>query len=196
MSWFVDNLPEVQRRAKRIASCAVRRGCFPQGDREDIAQALLIDAWERMKYFDPSRSLPTTFTEMVMTRCSLRMLEQRRAEKRGSRFRHDLLEVIESPETRSSYRSRPATCRHINAQSVVDLRCDVERVMATLHPDLADVAKGLMSSSKTSVARTLRLSLSTLHRRVAMIRVTFEQYGFGPPDRKDGRNHVRSQTSS
>jgi AcrR family transcriptional regulator len=58
-----------------------------------------------------------------------------------------------------------------------EMRADVERVIASLSPDLASVAELLMSMGVVEVARRLKVSRATVYRRIGHIREVFHAAG-------------------
>jgi RNA polymerase sigma-70 factor (ECF subfamily) len=169
----------------KAAGLAGRYG-FSHSDRDDIRQELLLDCFVRLRRFDPAKSGRGTFVHRVATHRIATLLEAQRAECRDYRRCRDSLndrvrfadEPIELGETISVDDREARIARSVlSPLERTELQIDVARVISRLPAELTAVAVLLQSVSVVEAAQRLRVSRSTLCRRVASIRGVFAAAG-------------------
>ncbi len=171
--------PEINRAAYRL-----RRHGYT---REDVQQEFALH-WVRCGFrVDTHRSSVQTFATCLCRRRAFSLLETATAAKRGGGMIYNFSELpffdshgrpVERPENVSQDTHELRLRGRSRAQHEADdLRLDIARVLATLPPRLAVVARGLMFHSPTEVARMLDLSRATVNRRIAEVRDIFAAAG-------------------
>lgn len=164
-------------------------GGFSRSDRPDIEQELRIALLERIDKFDPQRGHWNVFACTIVERTIATMFTPRRAAERTRKFEADSLSTLIAAEDQvetmlgqlvtaeeQARLSGRAVRHHVDE---VDLAADVATVLASLPPELRDVAERLQSTNPTALARELNIPRRTLRDWMATIREAFERAGFG-----------------
>jgi hypothetical protein len=173
---------------RRVAAQYSRRLPPHAGTWEDISQDLLVHCLERIGKYDPTRAALPTFVDRIIKNKVASTIEHMLAQKRGAGAPEQSLsepvavgqsgETVERGETISEgayymkigRRSRPDA-------EIVELQIDVARVVASLPPHLASLARRLAWESVVAAARSTGVSRATAHRNLDVVRAAFVQAG-------------------
>lgn len=154
----------------------------------DVRQEFTLSCISQFDRYEPARSSPATFASHTCRQRTLQIIEPALAAKRNGGvvpqslsapigknedIRTELGDIISDDDVavRSGRRSRPT-------RDLLALRLDVDRVIRGLSIELADVARLLAAGATIeNLAKSLRISRSTAHRRVAQIRSAFYAAG-------------------
>ena len=183
------NLPTAV--TKAIRHLAFRAGSRLQRfghSRQDLEQELVHHYLRHRHQHDSTRASAATFATHVCRNCVIGMLTAALAEKRGAGTTVGSLsepvaigqagETIEcgAAISENSYymklgrRSRPDV-------ETVELQIDVARVVASLPPHLANLARRLALESVVEAAKSTGVSRATAHRNLDAVRTAFVQAG-------------------
>lgn len=154
--------PLARRAAQVRATAAVRSGAVPSFDREDLEQEGLVACWRALPRFDPTRASLRTFVERVVVAHLTSLYRARRCRPRLQPLGHD------------QYRAADGWARGI------ELRSDVQRVLAALQDGDRQVALALMAHTPAEASRHLGIARSTVYARLQHIREVFQAAGLGP----------------
>jgi RNA polymerase sigma-70 factor (ECF subfamily) len=152
--------------AHRKALSAVGRCGIVPDELEDVESELLLDFYQRLARFDRRRASLATFAWRIMDRKLLGILRHGLAQRR-------VTSIFTEP--------LPEDGLHLTSPTPQwELRLDVERVLATLPPPLAELARALCWMSPTEASRFLGRARTTLYGRIAKLRAAFVEAGIGP----------------
>ena len=154
---------------------------YTAADCEDLQQEAALALHQRFRRYDSMRSSHRTFAQRVVNHHFANLIAERRAGRRDYRACMRSLEEPDGQDRRTcfgetlsgdDYQSR------MRRQSMLwprrlELQADVERAIASMQTELASVARLLMSMNVSDVARHLKLSRATVHRRIGDIRAVF-----------------------
>ena len=158
---FAKAYPLARRVAEVRSAAAMSMSAPVVADREDLEQEAMVGLWRALPQFDSSRASLRTFVERVIaTRIASAMRSQRSLRR---------LPAYDTPPHDLS--QPPAS---------VELRSDVERVLAELSDGDRRLALLLIDHTPTEASRQLRISRSTVYERIRRIRVAFIDAGLGP----------------
>lgn len=148
----------------------VGKAGYTPDDIKDIEQDLTQDLLERLPKFDPAKASINTFADRVVGRRICNLTRDRQADMRD--WRREAFSLDEEIET-----DEGSTARHeFFSQDKVDLRTgrydrsateranlqmDMEAVLASLTPELRQVADMLRTQSVAEVARELGIPRGT-----------------------------------
>jgi RNA polymerase sigma-70 factor (ECF subfamily) len=158
---FNDAYPLARRAAQVHAAAAVTSAALADEDRRDLEQEGLLAFWRSLPYFEPSKASIRTFAERVVANKIQSESRARRANRR-------------TPVSMKV----PSYSEHLGAS--VELRIDVERVVAGLADAERRLALLLADYSPAEASRILRKSRSTVYERIRRIRVAFSVAGLAP----------------
>ncbi len=144
----------------------VGRYGFTESDREDIEQELTLALLERWPQYDPARSKPCTFVAKIVDHKVADLVKRQRQERR---FR-------ESIDLSHADRLTETTCP--SHEEEVDLRLDVETVLASLPPNYRELCERLKHESLLAASEHMGVPESTLRFWLTKIRQAFEDAGF------------------
>jgi RNA polymerase sigma-70 factor, ECF subfamily len=160
---------------------------FTANDSEDIEQELLLGCFRKLPRWDASRSCRRTFLRRVVNNRIATLVEEQMAGCRDYRVCGISLndpvefatgESVELGEAVSADDHEARTGRSaLSSCERVELRIDIASVISRMPPQLATLASLLKAVSVVEAGRRLRLSRSTVYRRVAEIREAFERAG-------------------
>lgn len=159
---FEQVYPIALRAARVRATAAVVNGGVPIAGREDLEQESLTACWRALGRFDPARASLRTFIERVI---ATRLASMIRTARRGP----ELLSL-------KSASAQPADF----SAAGLDLRADVERVLASLGCEDRQLALLLYDHSPAEIGRLLGIPRSTMHDRIVRLRRRFVKAGLGP----------------
>lgn len=165
-------------------------GGFSCSDRPDLEQELRIALIERIDKFDPQRGHWNVFVCTIIERAIASMFTRRRVAERMQAVETESLSSLVAADDQvetmlgqlvtaeqQARVSDRAVRHHVDE---VDTVADVETVIASLPPHLREVARRLMTTSPTALARELKVPRRTLRDWIAEIREAFAQAGVGP----------------
>ena len=173
----------IRRKAKQL----VGRAGFTVSDRPDIEQELHLDLVRRLPKLDESRAKRTTFIRHVVeNRVPSPLAERTAASRDHRRCTTSLDEPIEGDGCdsfgdtldESAIHQRGGPTDRDEAERL-DLRLDVERVLALLPDDARRLAAELMAHSTSEVARRRGVPHSSLRYRIGRLRTECERAGLG-----------------
>jgi RNA polymerase sigma factor (sigma-70 family) len=150
------------RRAAEVRSAAVMSSNDPIiVDREDLEQEAMVGLWRALSQFDSSRASLRTFVERVI---ATKIASALRAQR--------VLRRVPASGGQPLCLGQPTLS--------VDLRRDVERVLAVLSDGDRRLAVLLGEHTPTEASRKLRVSRSTVYEGIRRIRIAFVDAGLGP----------------
>ena len=167
----------------------VGKADFTADDFEDIKQDMLLDLLERLAKYDPGKSNFKLFVTCVIDRKGKNLIRYRESEKRDYRredcsLNEDVM-VADSDEPvqrlatidqddhdiRTGKYGRPAAER-------IQLRLDIEAVVAGMPPELRKAAELLQTQTVTQVARALGVPRTTFYdKHLRLLREAFSAKG-------------------
>ena len=166
----------------------VGRAGYTEDDRPDIEGDLTLDLLRRLPKFDPSRASRNTFIARVVEHGVARLIERREAPMRDARrCTASLNDRIEDDEGKSVERGdlidqdsylestgQPA----VPLADRVALRVDVDRVLATLTPEMRDLwERRAEGQTFTEISRETGIPRGTLYERMKQLRKLVEDAG-------------------
>ena len=174
----------IKHRARQL----VGRAGYTEDDRPDIEGDLTLDLLRRLPKFDPSRASFHTFVDRVVEHGVARLIERRKAPMRdyrrevaslNDRIEDDEGERIErgdlvDQDTYLESMGQPA----MPLADHVALRVDLDRVLATLPPELRDLwERRAEGQSITDISRETGIPRGTLYERMKELRKLVEDAG-------------------
>ncbi len=189
---FDANVPELDDYAvqliKHKARQLVGRVGYTKNDREDIEQDLTVDLLHRLPRFDSTKATRNTFIARVVEHGVARLIERREAMMRdyrlciGSLNDHVVIgedEHIERGDllNRDTYMESVGNPVMSLAERVA-LRVDLERLLATLPPELRDLwARVEGGQNFTDISQETGIPRGTLYDRMKKLRKLAEDAG-------------------
>jgi RNA polymerase sigma-70 factor (ECF subfamily) len=152
----------VRRKARQL----VGKAGLTHRDRRDVEQELSLRLLYALEAFDPRRGPPGPFAARVLDRLGAKLLRERRATKRGLGRVASWIGALDVADPAGE-----ARCERVG------MAADVEAVLASLPPDLRDLARRLGCEPLAAVARELGVPRTTLQGHVRRIRQRFEDAG-------------------
>lgn len=171
----------IRRKARQL----VGRAGFSRSDGEDIEQELRLKLIKHLSAFDPEQGTRRAFVATVVERCAATLLRDKSAEKRDHR-RVCSLNIIIAEEGGPVEWGETIGLREHNARRGVQPRDDLELaqvltdvadVIASMPPELRDLAESLKVGSLSQIARRMGVPRTTLNESVRRIRRRFERAG-------------------
>jgi DNA-directed RNA polymerase specialized sigma24 family protein len=160
---------------------------FARHDDEDIQQDLLLDYLRRSRSFESHRCSRRTFGQRVINNRVATLIEAQKAACRDHRVQRISLDQSPDDQTDSNlprldqilFRvAKP--CSQRSADSQLNLRLDVERILIRLPSALVSICRLVMAcDSAMDVAATAGISRATLYRRLGQVRAAFAEAGLG-----------------
>jgi len=166
----------------------VGRAGYTEDDRPDIEQDLTLDLLHRLSKFDPARASFHTFVARIVEHGVARLIERQEAGLRDYRqCAGSLNDPLEDDEgegaergdlvDQDSYRASIGQPTLPLADRVA-LRLDLQRVLATLTPELRDLwARLEEGQSITEISRETGIPRGTLYDRMRQLRLFAERAG-------------------
>jgi len=166
----------------------VGRAGYTEDDRPDIEGDLTLDLLRRLPKFDPSRASRNTFIARVVEHGVARLIERREAPMRDARrCTTSLNDRIEDDEGKSVERGelidQDTYLENIGQPTMpladqVALRVDLDRVLATLTPELRDLwERRAEGQTITEISRETGIPRGTLYERMKQLRKLAEDAG-------------------
>jgi len=155
---FLEAYAFARRAAKVRSAAAVAIGGLSAFDREDIEQEAMVGFWQALPRYDSSRACPRTYAELVVSTRIASALRAYNAWKRAVPLDVLPTEVWEPAE-------------------FVDLRADVDRVLAGLNEQDRRLASVLVDHGPSEASRVLGVARSTVYERIDRLRDAFESAG-------------------
>jgi len=173
---------------KHKARQLVGRAGYTEDDRPDIEGDLTLDLLCRLRKFDPSRASLHTFVDRVVEHGAARLIERRSAPMRDYRREvaslNDRIEDEEGEHVeRGDLVDQDTYLESIGQPTMpladqVALRVDLERVLATLPPELRDLwERRAEGQSITDISRETGIPRGTLYERMKELRKLVEDAG-------------------
>lgn len=161
---------------------------FACDDYEDLTQEMTLDLLTRLPRFNAARTSMNTFVSRLVDNKVSTIIRHRKQEKRD--FRREawsLNETIENEEgqnierghavSQDQYDLRMGNRTQTEAERL-DMRVDIALVVATLPPNLQQLAEDLMTFSIAEAASKWGIPRSTLYEKgIAPLRKVFEDRG-------------------
>jgi DNA-directed RNA polymerase specialized sigma24 family protein len=169
----------------RRAATRLRRFGY---DREDLNQELAFHWFQQRRLHDSRRGSPQTFAAQVCRRKAISILETAMTAKRGGGSVYSFSELatvdndcwpIEQPKKISAdMQEMRLRGRVRSASELADLLLDLKRVVDGLPADLFTMVQMLMDGeSPVGIARRLKISRSSVYRRIERLRRVFRHAG-------------------
>jgi RNA polymerase sigma factor (sigma-70 family) len=158
---FATAYPIAQRSAEVRSAAAMSSSGPLSVDREDLEQEAMVGLWRALPQFDSSRASLRTFVERVI---ATKMASALRAQR--------VLLRVPTCDVPPLSVGQPT--------AVVELRSDVQRVLAVLSDGDRRLALLLTEYTPTEASRKLRVSRSTVYEGIHRIRIAFVDAGLGP----------------
>ncbi len=167
---------------KRAAIWLKRNVEFRDLQRCDLQQELWIRLIQQAPLFDDSRAHWHAYVTTVVNRAARNLLRDRRAGKRadGETTRSAGASDERSAERREfhdSDRLRHKGIQQLSSTEQLELRLDIMEVIRRMPQPLRPIARGLQHRKCPELCVRLKLSETTLRRRVLDIRQHFEDHG-------------------
>jgi len=147
------------------AARTVRRHGLPEDARFDLQQDAVLELWRKRRSFDARRAGWPSFSERVVANHLRSQMRSLFAARRGLRLELPL-------DERKYYRAIP--------DPQLELRIDVERVLAGVSRFDRAVAVALTDLSVSEASRFLGVSRSTVYEAIERLRVRFGRAGLRP----------------
>jgi len=172
----------IRRKARQL----IGKAGFTKTDREDIQQQLYQHLIRRAKFFDPEKAHWNVFATTLIERFVADILRRKRAAKRDHQRVVSLSTVIadgeEGPvklgDTISRRENDARLGRSLRGEhELAQLKIDVTETIASLPPEMREVAEALQRHSIAEVARRKGIPRTTLNDVVQRIRERFEDAG-------------------
>jgi DNA-directed RNA polymerase specialized sigma24 family protein len=158
---FAKAYPLALRSAQVRSAAAVMSGVVLLADRQHLEQEALTRVWLALSQYDPARAGLRTFIEVVVSRQFASMLR--------ARLSRPHFERLDKQQAVADGRF-----------SEMDLRTDVERVLAGLSVGDRRLASLLCEDTPIEASRKLKISRSTVYEGIRRIRIAFVGAGLGP----------------
>jgi len=166
----------------------VGRAGYTEDDRPDIEGDLTLDLLRRLRKFDPSRASRNTFIARVVEHGVARLIERQEAPMRDvRRCTASLNDRIEGEEgehvERGDLVDQDTYLESIGQPTMpladrVALRVDLERVLATLTPEMRDLwARRAEGQTFTEISRETGIPRGTLYDRMKELKRLAEDAG-------------------
>jgi RNA polymerase sigma factor (sigma-70 family) len=162
--------------------------CFQGYDFEDLEQELVLDFILRWPKFDPNKGSKHTHIWMLVRKKILNLITEAEALQRGGRSRpesanvpiffgsdsegsEELIDTISSED--GLWGDAYLGWNHLNAT----LRDDLNRAIAQLPPDLADICERLKTQNVSEVARETGIKRENINYAIRRLRKLFGERG-------------------
>lgn len=185
-----DELSEVDQYAVTNIECRVRgligHYGFTEDDREDLVQQLFLEYLERIGDFCPSRARQETFVSCLIRNQVISMIRARRRELAAAATLP--LGAVDGVDAGEGEREadgddHPSTADRATFRSreLIDLKIDVDRVLASLPPHLREVGVRVVAEGPQDLGHSLGRSRARVHQWLRQIREAFQEAGLAPP---------------
>lgn len=160
--------------AKKKAQELAGQCGFSRSDGDDIEQSLLLGLMERWPKFNPEECSPKEFISWAIGRGVADLI---RDQQRRHEFEPTETQPIERLLSDDAV-SIPASCVEDDPVPHLDLKIDLETILATLPPEIEQVGRLLMSGNISQAARELGISRRTVRDRVQKLREALQAAGY------------------
>ncbi|MGA2186554.1 MAG: sigma-70 family RNA polymerase sigma factor [Bryobacteraceae bacterium] len=161
---FLTAYPFARRAAQVRAIQASQRHGLSLCDREDLEQDAVLAVWQKLALYDPGRASLRTFAERVVEN---RVKSALRLNLAKSIPLRPVGEIDQEPSR------APLT-------AAIDLRADVQRVLAAVSVRDRKLAVLLTEFSPVEAGRRLGISHATVYRTIGRLRAAFAEAGLSP----------------
>jgi len=185
-----DELSEVDQYAVTNIECRVRgligHYGFTEDDREDLVQQLFLEYLDRIGDFRPCRARKKTFVSCLIRNQVISMVRaRRRALAAAATVPLWAVDGIDAGEgergTDGDDGPSSADRATFRSRELIDLKIDVERVLASLPPHLRDVGMRVVAEGPQELSLSLGRSRARVHQWLRQIREAFRETGLTPP---------------
>ncbi len=173
----------IRRKAKRL----IGHQRLTKADQPDIEQELRIAVFKAFPKFDPDIADWWAFASTVIERKADKLLQWRKAKKRKSECHPvSLSKLVEDPDgelvplgTQIAPEHREALTGRYCADDfdLINLRIDLETIVADLTPEQQDLCERLTRQSLPEILKELQIPRRTLRDRISVIRERFLEAG-------------------
>jgi hypothetical protein len=167
----------------------VKRPGFRRAERRDLEQELAAAVLKQTHLYDPARGAVNTFIDRVVTSAAAMIVRERGRLKRGAALRTVSLDA--TPRRAKTHRQalgdlvdagrvhrRVGDC-DVSELDLANQAADLTTVLASLDPQLQEIARRLAAGNEAAVARDMGISRRQVRNAVAQIRQRFEEAGLG-----------------
>lgn len=168
-----DTLSLIYRHARRKAAWLVKRAGFPQSDREDIEQELVLHLLGQMEKYDPKQGTLNAFVREVLFTYAGEML--RRRERRQDCCTITLLPMPEMVRV-----SDEQTTSQPNAPDHEHVRIEVGDFLETLPPTLRELCERLKTQSWRAALQAMGFPYHCMPKLQQELQERFAEAGFSP----------------
>ena len=167
---------------KRTAIRLKRFAEFRDLQRCDLQQELWIRLIQQSPLFDDSRAHWHAYVTTVVNRAARNLLRDRRAKKRADGDAAWCTELRDqtADASREFYESDRLRHKGVELQSAgesTELKLDLAEVIRLMPRQLRPIARGLLHRNCPELSRRLKMSETTLRRRIRAIRERLEEHG-------------------
>jgi len=166
---------DIQRRIGFRVARLARRYRLSRPDREDLRQEFCLAMVHAGHRFNPDRGTPVLFATSVLNRCYRHFLRKLTRAKEG---RAQSVNAVSMEACDAEWDRLLVDPKGEDDHRHVEIREDVESVIAGLPEDLATICRDLMWMSVPQVARKRGVHHSTIYRAIPKLREHFINAGF------------------
>jgi RNA polymerase sigma-70 factor (ECF subfamily) len=153
---------------------------FTSDDWDDLRQELLLDCWRRLPRFDAARGPWQGFVRGLIRNRSCVLVTRQARRRQFEQLGGDGEQLDGSEELdHQAFRHRPEL-RTPNPCFGLELRLDIQRVLAGLPEPLRVVASQLAETTIADICRRTGRSRSSVNHMVLRIRSAFRKAGITP----------------
>ena len=170
------------KRIKYRVGRLIGRFGLTESDREDLQQDFILELLKAFRRFDPAKSSRKTFITRVLNRKFKHIVRNG-----ATRMRHEARDPVSLDKVMESYMpTAEVRMNHtgqvcLSDQLRIELRLDLEHILATLPARLRRICELLKVYSPAETARGLGVVPSTVWRAIAKIRSHFAAAGLDDP---------------
>ena len=161
---------------------------FTKEDIEDIQQELQLHLYQQMPKYDPNRSSKATFVDRILENAIRDLIRRQKSQCRDfamctvsldqSAFSNEESTITIMETIENTQHSFGASTNTKNNMDKVDLRMDVQRVLAGIEPKFQQFCLDLMSmKSATDIAKEHNICRQTFYVWKDRMRAIFESAG-------------------
>ena len=170
------------KRIKYRVGRLIGRFGLTESDREDLQQDFILELLKAFRRFDPAKSSRKTFIARVLDRKFKHIVRNG-----ATRMRHEARDPVSLDRVMERYTpTADVRMNHtgqvcIGGQQRIELRLDLEQVLATLPARLRRICELRKIYSPAEIARRLDVVPSTVCRAIAKVRAHVKAAGLDDP---------------
>lgn len=168
-----DDLEYARRYARRKAAWLVETVGFPEADREDLEQDLVIEAFKLVPKFVPTRGTLHAFVRATIWAAVGRLLR-----KHNRRQENCSIQAFEMPELITVAHKEGAVKTYTN--DAEHLRVDLDDFLTTLPPRLRELCRRLKTQSWVAALKAMQISRSDEQKLRRELQELFTEAGYSP----------------